>query len=84
MKLREMLYRVQSECLKARPRFDRHRCEFSESGERTKQDDWTVGLGYHHGKAIRAQVNYVWKKTNEEYETALDGSVLLTNVQFAF
>jgi hypothetical protein len=65
-------------------RFDRYEYEFSESGDRIAQDSWTAGVNYYCGQEIRVQANYVWRRTEKQYEPDLDDDALLVSAQFAF
>ena len=58
--------------------------EFSGANDRTRQDNWTVGLNWRPAKPLRCQLNYALKQTEAPFEPDLDDNILLANVQVAF
>ena len=78
------MYWLRPQQLEVGLRFDSYGYEFSESGNRTVQDNLTVGINRYWGGRNRLQVNYTWKKTEEASAPDLDDDILLANLQFAF
>ncbi len=65
-------------------RSDRYEYEFSGANNRTKQDNWTVGLNWRPAEPVRCQPNHAWKQTKAPFDPDLDDNILLANVQVAF
>jgi len=65
-------------------RFDRYLSQSNQSGPRTRQDDWTLGLSYAFRDLVRVQLNYTWKHTRDPSLPELDDDVLFICIQAGF
>ena len=65
-------------------RFDRFVSESGRNGDETIQDDWTAGINWSPLENMRLQLNYVNKRTSNEFESDIDDDILYMNFQFYF
>jgi hypothetical protein len=65
-------------------RYDAFTTEFQEDGNETSERNWTMGMNVHSEEYLRLQLNYVYKKTVNEFEPDIKDNILLINFQFLF
>ncbi len=65
-------------------RFDRFVSESGRDGNETTQDDWTAGINWSPLENMRLQLNYLNKRTSNEFESDIDDDILYMNFQFYF
>lgn len=75
---------VKSGSLELALRFDRFVSESGRDGNKTIQDNWTAGINYSPLENMRLQLNYVNKRTSNEFESDIDDDILYMNFQFYF
>jgi opacity protein-like surface antigen len=65
-------------------RFDRYLARTNQTGPRTRQDDWVLGVSYAFRDRVKIQLNYRWRETRDPGLPDLDDDLLLLSVQAAF
>ena len=65
-------------------RFDRFSSESNRDGNETTQDNWTSGILYSPSANTRIHLNYILKRTNNEFEADIDDDLLLLSSQMFF
>ena len=65
-------------------RYDRFMTEFNKDGNETTQKNVTFGLNFRPEEYLRFQLNYIDKKTENDFEPDFDDNILFINTQFFF
>jgi hypothetical protein len=65
-------------------RFDRFTSESGRDGNETKQNNWTGGVNYSPARNMRLQLNYIAKRTSNEFVADFDDDIFFLNCQFFF
>ena len=65
-------------------RFDRFVSESGRDGNETTRDNWTAGINWSPLESLRLQLNYVNKRSSNEFESDIDDDILYVNFQFDF
>jgi hypothetical protein len=80
----QTVYPLKPEQLEVAFRFDRFTTEFADDGNETVQNNWTGGVNYQPKANMLVQLNYIAKRTANQFVPDVDDDILYLNFRFFF
>lgn len=65
-------------------RYDSFTTEFNNDGNKTSQQNWTIGVNLRPQNNLRLQLDYINKETVNDFESDFGDDIVLVNFQFLF